>query len=162
MPNSPILTGHKGFRVAGFSTRTSNPDEASGAGRIAALWKRAHEEHVHGRIAHALNAPVMVAVYTDYEDGAAGEYTLVVGAPVVKAGPDDAPGPSDVVFVEVPDGSFLLFEAIGPMPQALVDTWGRIHAYFAGDVPYTRSFLADFEIHDALEPARVEVYVGVG
>lgn len=156
MDSRPVLTGHKGFRVVGLETRTSNAEEAGGAGRIGALWSAVHNGPLKETVPGTLDAPVLVAVYSDYVDGAEGEYRLVVGRPALDPGT-----PSELVSVEVPDGSFLLFEASGEMPQALIETWTRIHEYFAGPSPYHRTFAGDFELHDGNQPDHVAVYVAV-
>lgn len=153
--SEPILTGHKGFRVAGPKTRTRNADEADpSTAKIGSLWQEYLGRGGPAGVAGGLDAPVTVAVYTEYESDHTGEYTLRLGAPAVSV---DA----DTETTEVPDGSYLMFEATGPLPGALVEAWQRIIAYFEGSTPYRRVYKADFELHDHSTPGRVEVYVGV-
>lgn len=154
----PILTGHKGFTVRGPATHTNNADEVDpDTARIPGLWQQYLDGGGVDSVKGAVDAPVTVAVYTKYESDQDGGYTLVVGAPLL-----DASQPQlEHKTVDVPDGSYLLFESKGEMPQALVDTWRDIHAYFAGSPPYTRVYAADFEIHDATVPGQVDVYIGV-
>lgn len=153
--SEPILTGHKGFRVAGPKTRTRNAAETDPTtAQIGGLWQRYMEGGGPAAVSGGLDAPVTVAVYHEYESDHTGEYTLRVGSPAVHVDVETETS-------EVPDGSYLLFEATGPMPDALVETWQRIIAYFEGDTPYRRVYQADFELHDHSTPERVEVYVGV-
>ncbi len=154
----PILTGHKGFSVRGPATRTRDADEADPSiARIPGLWQRYVQGGATRSVRGALDAGVTVAVYTKYESDQDGSYTSVVGAPLIGTGESQL----EHKTVEVPDGSYLLFEARGEMPGALLNTWERIRSYFAAEPPYTRLYSADFEIHDASEPDRVQVYVGV-
>jgi len=152
------LTGHKGFRVAGRSARTSGAAEAGlSQSRIPGLWE-AHWTHGgSSEIPHAMDGAVSVSVYTDYESDHLGKYTVLVGSPVTAAPSSDA----GLHVVDVPDASFLLFTARGNMPVALVETWQRIWAFFDDDCPYDRAYSADFEIHHQDEPDRVDVYVAV-
>ena len=155
----PILTGHKGFSVRGPNVRTRNGDESDAElARIPGLWQSYVEAGGPQSINGALDAPVTVAVYTAYESDHNGMYTLIVGAPLVGS---EATSQLEHKTCQVPDGSYLLFECKGEMPRALIETWMRIYEYFDANPPYTRAYAADFEIHDASEPDRVEIYVGV-
>lgn len=63
-----------GKRLAGLSARTTNAIEMSGKGSIGALWARYFaSEHIP--------APEVAryGCYSDYTDGIAGEYTILVG-----------------------------------------------------------------------------------
>ena len=154
----PVLTGHKGFRVAGRAARTSGTAEASVTGaKIPGLWSEHRAAGGSASIPDAMDAAVSIAVYADYASDHLGKYTVLVGSAVL-ATPDAA---SDVDTLEIPDGSFLLFTASGSMPVALAETWQRIWDYFDGDVPYARAYSADFEVHHADIPDRVDVYVSV-
>ena len=153
----PILTGHKGFRVAGRGARTSGTAEASlTEARIPELWERHRSGGGPGGIPNAMDPAVSVSVYTDYASDHLGAYTVLVGAPVTTP---KVSGPLE--SVDVPDGSFLLFTATGSMPVALVETWQRIWSFFDGDSPYERAFTTDFEIHHHDDSERVDVYVAV-
>ena len=154
----PVLTGHKGFRVAGRAARTSGAAEAGLTdARIPALWEAHRSAGGAGGLPGAMDSQVSVAVYSDYEADHLGRYTVLVGAPVTVA-PDPV---AELDVVEVPDASFLLFTARGSMPVALVETWQRVWSYFDGDGPYQRAYTADFEIHHHDDPERVDVYVAV-
>ncbi len=154
----PILTGHKGFTVCGPSTRTCNSDESDpGLARIGALWQSYMQAGGPTAVGGALDAPVTVAVYTDYESNHDGAYTLVVGAPIVHPSEPQA----DHTAVHIPDGSYLLFTSVGSMPEALIVTWQEVLDYFEGGTPYVRTYRSDFELHDASAADRVEIYVGV-
>ncbi len=104
-----------------------------------------------------MDPAVSIAVYAGYESDHLGKYTVLVGSPVLAV----PAGGSGMDTLEVPDGSFLLFTASGSMPVALVETWQRIGDYFDRDAPYERAYTADFEVHHADDPERVDVYVAV-
>lgn len=154
----PVLTGHKGFRVAGRAARTSGTAEASVSGaKVPALWSEHRAGGGSASIPHAMDPTVSIAVYAEYESDHLGRYTVLVGSPVL-ADPGEASGVDRLV---VPDGSYLLFTAIGSMPVALAETWQAISDYFDERAPYERAYSADFEVHHADDPEHVDVYVSV-
>jgi len=58
------------------------------------------------------------------------------------------------------EGNYLCFEAKGEMPQAVIETWGEIWAYFSGDnCSEKRVFKTDFELY--LGQDKAEIYIGV-
>jgi predicted transcriptional regulator YdeE len=141
--------------VLGLATRTTNAAEAEPAtARIGKLWQRVFATGVPGRVPAPADPGRPHAVYTDYESDHHGEYTLVVGA--AARGLEPPPG---LVAVSVPAGRYRLFVAEGPMPAALIETWGRIWAHYDRSSSERRAFGADLEVHGA--DGKVEVYVSI-
>ncbi len=136
----------KPFTITGPSVRTHNAAEASGAGKIPALW--AQFSQAHGAKAGTVYA--VYAVYSDYESDASGEYTLTLGTQA----PD---GAADAVTVM--PGSYLAFPADGERPGAVIAAWQAVWVYFAQLQPFERLYLTDFEQYDGLGAATV--YIGV-
>lgn len=131
------------FRVEGPTLRTRNADEADPArARIPGLWAQC--------LAGARPPGPLHAVYHAYESDHDGAYSLCLGEANPRA---DAPG------VLVPAGDYLVFEARGEMPQALIQAWAQVWRYFAAPDAPRRSYRADFERH--LAPGCVELHIGV-
>lgn len=131
--------------VVGHVTRTSNAAEADpGRARLGRL---------RGRAA----AGSTVAVLTDDEDGADGEYTEVVGREV--ASPEELT--EGQVAVRVPGGRFARFACSGRGPQAVVAGWQEV---WAADerAEIVRSYLSDVELWPADEPPTILVGVRPG
>ena len=145
----PVLRTVKGFRVKGFSVRTSNPEEFAGASRIADLWR--HYE----AMSHECGDGPPVAVYDSYASDHMGKYSLTLGV----SAPADASPPPSGATTDVPAGSYLVYPVgEGEMPGALIATWQQIWGDFtSGDFPFVRTFECDFEQH-GLE---TEIYIGV-
>ena len=138
------------MRVHGLEIRTTNAAERDpGTARIPSLWEKVAREGIVG-------SRTPVAVYLDYASDDRGPYTLLVG---VEARPGEAV-PGGLRAVDVPGGRCLLFEARGPMPKALIETWGLVWDHFRAGSRPTRLYSADVEIHTG--PDAVDLYVGIG
>ena len=61
--------------------------------------------------------------------------------------------------ITIPSGKYLVFTAMGPMPQALIETWAYIWDYFSKDSGYIRTYSTDFERYESSE--RVEIYIAI-
>ena len=71
-----ILKLREGFEICGIKTRTNNADEVSGRGVIANLWGEFLKFNA-SRSSATKNE--IYAVYYDYENGAQGEYSMLIG-----------------------------------------------------------------------------------
>lgn len=91
-------------------------------------------------------------VYSTYDTDATSFYNLTAGVSV------NTPN-EGYNTVEVQEGKYLVFDAIGSMPAALIQTWGLIWTYFEKRPALKRSFLTDFESYS--KPGKVQIYIGV-
>jgi len=71
-----ILKLSEGFEICGLKTRTNNADEMSGRGVIANLWGEFLKFNA-SRSSATKNE--IYAAYYDYENGAQGEYSVLIG-----------------------------------------------------------------------------------
>lgn len=138
--------------VQGLSIRTNNANEMDPAkARIGLLWQEFDNE-----FADILPDDATVyGVYFDYESDASGDFTLVAASDVF----DDWEGVSlQPMYIEA--GNYLMFSAQGEMPQAVIEVWQQIWAYFsADDCAHRRLFRTDFERYILAD--KVQVYIGV-
>jgi predicted transcriptional regulator YdeE len=141
--------------VAGLVVRTTNAVESTPQRRIAPLWARFRSEGWFDRLEKvgALGPPI--GVYSSYESDASGSYQLLAGREIRAS----RPLPEPLHFVSVPQGSYLVFTSSGPMPQAVIDGWGNVLAFFARADSPRRAYAVDFEIYPDGES--VEIWVGV-
>ena len=143
-----------GKRLAGLSARTTNAIEMSGQGSIGALWGRYFaSEHIP-----APDAP-RYGCYTDYTDGIAGEYTILIGHEVGKE--DRLPEGFDEV--QLPPATYAVFTSrTGPMVEVVSEVWGTVWTW---SHQQDRTFTGDFEYYDqrSLDPehTQVDVYIAV-
>lgn len=149
-----IIVDRPEVLVVGFAVRTTSAAEADPArAQLPGLWARAGAPgafaHVPGRVDENL-----YAVLTDYESDHHGAYTQIVGTAVRTA----ARLPEGMVAVRVPGVPAMLFEARGPMPDALTEAWQQVHKHTESGAAPARAYTTDLEIH---HPEGVDLYVAV-
>lgn len=143
-----------GKRLAGLSARTTNAIEMSGQGSIGALWGRYFaSEHIPATEA------ARYGCYTDYADGIAGEYTILIGHEVGEG--ERLPEGFDEV--QLPPATYAVFTSrTGPMVEVVSEVWGAVWAW---SHQQDRTFTGDFEYYDerSLDPehTQVDVYIAV-
>jgi predicted transcriptional regulator YdeE len=153
---TPRLVMYGGATVVGIDVRTSNAAEAEpGKGKIGALWGRFHGEDVLGKIPGKKLPVIPMGVYTDYAGDASGEYRLMAGT-AVEAGTTPPAGMATAI---VPAGRYLMFEAEGPMPNVVGETWQAVWSHFSSASAETRAYTVDFELYPG--PTSVQIHISV-
>ena len=136
--------------VIGLQVRTKNRDEMNvETEKIAPLWGKFYAE-----IIPTLKEDATVyGVYHNYESDATGEFDVLVGADVMEM-------TGEMKEVTLEEGKYLMFPVKGELPQAIIETWANVWAYFEDDsIDERRSFTTDFEKHISAD--EVEIYIGV-
>jgi predicted transcriptional regulator YdeE len=155
---TPRSVERPGFDVAGIAVETSNARERDpAAAQIPGLWKRFFDERIGERIGNRVSPEQVLGVYTRYESDVNGRYTLLVGAEV--DGLEQMP--PGLVRLTIPSARYLVFEAVGRMPSAILETWSAVWSYFSPASAPRRAYTADFELYDVKTPERVEVHIAV-
>lgn len=148
------ITNVDGFTVQGLLARTCNADEAQPShARIGKLWA-----DFGAQLAPSLALGALTyGVYHHYESNANGPFDVLVGT---NAPMSDTPNLLVLSEVNIVSGSYIVFEANGTMPQAVVQAWERIWRYFAEPhCPHSRAFTTDFERYGS--QGQVEVFIAV-
>lgn len=137
--------------IKGLQIRTKNADEMNPeTQKIAPLWGRFFAEIMP---TFEQSPPPLYGVYSDYESDASGEFDLLVGSDVLKEA-------REIKSVTIEAGTYLVFPAKGELPQAIIETWGQVWAYFeAPSIDEKRAFKTDFELYTSETEA--EIYIGV-
>ncbi|MBY0444290.1 MAG: GyrI-like domain-containing protein [Burkholderiales bacterium] len=150
---NPKHTSVSAFTVAGLTGRTKNSDEFNPTtARIARVWGQFFAGNLIEKIPSRLaNSPVY-GVYSAYEGDANGLYDLTAGVSVSE-------GSTDFTTVNIQAGDYLVFEARGAMPAAVIQAWGNVWAYFEQNPQIKRSYQTDFESY--IGPNEVHIYIGV-
>jgi predicted transcriptional regulator YdeE len=148
------------IRVAGLQIRTRNADEMPPAtqGKIMPLWQAFRSQGVYGAVPGTDPASPVYGVYTAYESDHDGAYTLTAGIALT---PDAAP-PEDYAEVRIAPGDYLVFEAVGPMPQCVIAAWQQVWHYFAAadaKPAYQRRYTSDFE--ECISDTAVRLHIAV-
>ncbi len=146
----PIRRHLNAFAVAGPSVRTTNADEASRAtGRIPGLWAGFFRDNVMGLTPHRDQTDLRnFGVYSGYESDAHGAFDVTAGVAVTQG-----------ASAQIEAGDYLVFEANGPMPQAVLGAWMAAWQYSEAHPEIQRRYVSDFEAYSS--PVDVAVYIGV-
>lgn len=147
--------------LAGISARTSNMREYTPEAVIPQMWERFWKEGLLARIPNAAEPGVIYGCYHDYENGASGEYSMLIGTSVIT----DAALPEGFKAVTVPAAKYAVFTtARGPLAQVVTEAWAAIWKWSSAS-EMTRTFTGDFERYDERsanpEDAQVDIYIAV-
>ncbi|SDN18226.1 GyrI-like domain-containing protein [Pseudomonas azotoformans] len=139
------------IRVSGLKVRTRNADEMTpSSAKIGPMWQRFFSEGLHEGIPGKLPASPVYGVYSDYESDAHGEFDVTAGVATV----EPADGFESLMIVP---GRYLVFEARGQMPEAIISTWQQIWTYFQQPGAQARAFVTDFEAYQADDLALIHI-----
>ncbi len=141
------------FTVSGLRVRTGNAAEhVAETAKIGPMWGEFFARGLADDMpARQVNSAVY-GVYSAYESDASGQFDVTAGVAVTQP----AEG-FDAVVVEA--GDYLVFEAQGPLPDAVIATWGKIWTFFEANPQIERRYATDFEAYTG--PESVAVYIGI-
>jgi predicted transcriptional regulator YdeE len=141
------------FTVAGLRVRTTNATEHQpDTAKIGPMWGRFFGEELAESIpGKSANSPIY-GVYSAYESDASGAFDVTAGVAVNASIKD-----FESVLIEA--GEYLVFEAQGTLPDAVISTWGKIWKFFEENPQIQRRYATDFEAYTG--PESVSVYIGV-
>src|SRR6516164_9420619 len=124
------------FKIIGIAIRTTNVGSKSQRD-IGELWQRFIREGLIDKIPDKTDSDVY-CLYTDYEDGAKGHYTTIIGARVSSL----ERIPEICIGKTIPASKYLKYQSQGKIPDAVVNTWTGIwHSEIQ------RKFQADFDLY---------------
>ena len=138
--------------VIGVSARTSNQDPEMGSA-IGGLWQQLFGG-LFERIAHKVDAHT-IGLYSDYTDGAEGEYTVTVGC-AVDSSKDQ---PEGTVCRVIPAGRYAKFVVCGHQVEAVSAAWAEIW-----QMPLARTYTGDFEEYlsvDETGSGEIHLYIAL-
>jgi len=124
------------FKIIGLAVRTTNARRQSERD-IGELWGRFMKESIFEKIPDKMNEDVY-CLYTDYEDGANGHYTTIIGARVSSL----EHVPEICIGKTIPASRYRVFQSLGKIPDVVANTWIQI---WNSDAP--RKFQADFDLY---------------
>lgn len=149
------------MKLAGIAARTTNANEMSGNGKLGPLWGQFWSEQIAARIPNSTDPGTIYSCYSDYENGAMGEYTTLIGAAIDR----DAEVPGGLEVVEVPAAKYAVFTTErGPVTEVVARAWQSIWKWSltSGE---ERTFTGDFERYDERsahpEDAQVDIYIAI-
>ena len=138
-------------QVIGLQVRTTNEEEINQSRqKIVGLWKRFYSE-----VLPTLGeGGTVYGIYHNYESNKEGAFDVLVGADLLKE------VTQEMKSVEILEGKYLKFPVKGELPEAIIETWKQVWAYFDDpSVDERRAYKTDFELY--LSADEVDIYIGV-
>ena len=134
--------------IYGLQTRTKNADEVNpDTSKIAPLWGKYYEEVVP----KLKEGTSLYGVYYNYASDAHGMFDVLAGSEISLEGFES---------VTLEEGRYLRFPAHGEMPQAIIDAWIQVWAYFEDpSIDERRAYETDFEHY--ISENEAHIYIGV-
>jgi predicted transcriptional regulator YdeE len=151
------------MRVVGVEIRTNNKLEMSNDGKIPALWQRVRSESLLDSVPQVVEPGIVLAVYSDYANGADGDYSFLIG---VQVSGSDGTAPAGMVSKTIPASRVArVTSAVGPLPNIVIALWKEIWKMSPTDLGGRRLFTFDIERYDARakddKHAQVEVTLAI-
>jgi len=159
--SQPFLVQHPGFIASGLEVRASNAEEADPAqARINRQWHQFYRQAIPLDLAANAENGRVVGIYSHYENGAHGHYTVLAGVQLRR----DTVAPPEYATVKVSAGEYIVFRMPGFGSSAVIACWSAIWNFFSrGEHElvgrYERAFTSDFELYG--DPEYVSIYVSV-
>lgn len=151
----PIVVSAGDLLVIGIKVRTTHRIEAvQQTAKIPALWRRFRADKVADHIPDRSTDPAVITVYSDYEQGDSGPYSLLIGRQVATL----EHTPQGMSGVWLLPGRYLRFATAGRPFEYPAEAWQEIRQFFALSHEYERAYDTDYEIHSA---ENVAIYVSI-
>lgn len=151
------------IKLVGIATTTSNKQEMGEQAKIGGLWDRFWREGIQQAIPNLPMTPAhpVYGCYIDYENGAEGEYKLLIGCKVTVT--DSLPEGLEAKVL--PASQYAVFTTKqGQASAVVIEAWQEIWRWSATS-QLQRTFTGDFEIYDerSSDPdnAQVDIYIAV-
>jgi predicted transcriptional regulator YdeE len=161
MPGPTRIVEKEELCLLGFAGRTTNAQEMTEQAIIPKLWARFYENVDSKSIVSQVEPGVTYGCYSDYVDGANGEYTILVG---VRADPNH-PIPEGMTAITIPAAKYAVFTTRrGSFPAVVVEAWQAIWQWsmISGN---ERAYTGDFELYDErcsdINNAEVDIYIAL-
>lgn len=125
-------------KIIGISIRTTNQNGFAQM-EIPEMWEYFFGENIGDAIPNKISDNIF-CIYTEYENGADGLYTTILGKPVssLEVIPEGMRG------ITIPGGSFQVFSSVGKADQSAMANWQHI---WGAEIP--RAFTFDFDFYEA-------------
>jgi predicted transcriptional regulator YdeE len=142
------------FLITGLQIRTINTNEFNPeAAKIMGLWEDFHNTTLISQISE--KDPFIYGVYSDYQSDENGEYSVTAGINSVNITSQD----HNLQDIVIHPGNYLVFEARGELPGAIIETWQYIWTYFSDPSNPKRKFTSDFEKY--ISETEVDIHIAV-
>ena len=140
--------------ISGLQVSTNNKNEFDPeTAKILGLWENFHTTTLISQLTE--KDPFIYGVYSDYQSDENGDYSVTAGINAKNLNSPD----QDLQEVIIHPGRYLVFEARGELPGAIIETWQYIWKYFSDTSSPKRKFTADFEKY--ISETEVDIHIAV-
>lgn len=140
------------FKVAGKIVRSSLVNNI-----IPQFWEQCKQDGTVDKLLRAAVSPCTLGFCFGYDEEGNNDY--MVAAETLEESVEG------MQLYTVPKSTWLVFEAIGPLPKKLGETWKRIYGEFLPQSVYTQSALPTIEVYfgndTSAEDYKVEIWIPV-
>lgn len=149
------------LKLIGVAARTTNAREFTPEGVIPQLWGQFWQDQVQAKIPNPAEPGVIYGCYHDYENGAIGEYSILIGSSASSL--DSVP--EGLTATIVPAAKYAVFTTErGPFAKVVAEAWQGIWKWSATS-GMKRAFTGDFERYDERsmnpEDAQIDIYIAI-
>lgn len=160
---SYVIVEKEAIKLVGISAQTTNKQESTSQAKIGVLWGRFWGEGIQQLIPmiDSTEPQPVYGCYSDYENGASGEYKILAGCRVNLT----EPVPEGLTATILPPSRYAVFTTRkGPVSEVVLETWQTI--WKLSETPQLlRTFTGDFEVYDErsadTENAQVDIYIAI-
>ncbi len=131
-----------GFCVVG-AKETVSRENGGNFTRIPQIWQELHQSGMSEKIAALIETEPMglLGVCANYND-TGNTIDYYVAATTTTQQP-----PAGMEKLEIKAGTWAIFESVGPLPDALQDTWRKIYTEWFPTAAYTHAGGAELEVY---------------
>lgn len=151
------------IHLVGLAARTTNALEMGEEAKIPKLWEQFWQSGIRARVLEQLGGEEVYSLYSDYQNGADGEYNVLVGYRVLSlTGLSNVEGLQTAV---IPAAKYAVFTTNrGPVMKIIPEAWQTIWRW-AEESDLERTFTGDFELYDERsinpEDSQVDIYIAI-
>jgi len=142
--------------IKGFKIRTNSQTEMTNEGKVRSLWKSFHENIVP----QLKEEDTFYGVFFNNDPELHDNFDIIAGITSDDFDKNDVKVSENLSEVTLKEGDYLVFSAVGSVPQATLRTWQQIRQYFnENNCPHRRAYTTDYEHYIA--PNVTKIYVSV-
>ena len=128
--------------IKGLKIRTKSETEATNQGKICSLWKSFHDS-----ISPQLQEDdQFYGVFFNNDPEQLDTFDVLAGVTSKDFDKNGIGVSEEISEVVLEEGNYLMFSAVGSLPQATLRAWQQVRRYFnEKDCPYERTYITDYE-----------------
>lgn len=142
--------------IKGFKVRTRSETEATNTGKIHSLWQSFHQVIVP----QLQEEDQFYGVFFNNDPEQYDHFDMIAGIRSEDFEKNGVHVSNEINEVALKEGNYLMFSAVGTLPQATLRAWQQVRRYFnEQNCVYKRAYTTDYEHYIA--PGLTKIYISV-